>query len=94
MMPQTKSSKDSNNGRSQGISNPLNRIRNTTGNSGGNEYKYSGTGTIPGNDNSNLIFDGEEESKRERKDHSPTAGNSIIHFFTNLFIYIFIYSFI
>ena len=75
MMPQAKSGKDSNSGRSQGISNPLNRIRNPTGTTGGNEYKYSGSGTLPSNDNSNSIFDGEEELKRERKDQSPLAGN-------------------
>ena len=71
MMPQAKSSKDSSNSRNQGISNPFNRLRNSTGNSGGNEYKYSGTGTGPGNDS---LFDGEEELKRERKEHSPTGG--------------------
>ena len=74
MIPQTKSGKDSNSGRSQGILNPLNRIRNPTGTTGGNEYKFSGNGALPSNDNSNSIFDGEEELKRERKDQSPLAG--------------------
>ena len=83
MMPQAKSGKDSNSSRNQGISNPLNRSRNSTGNSGGNEYKYSGAGTGPGNDS---LFDGEEELKRERKEHSPTGGTEVFYLFIYLFI--------